>query len=42
VIEKAQNQYVFDVDGKKYIDCISAYSAINQGHLHPKIKNTYL
>jgi ornithine--oxo-acid transaminase len=28
---------VYDVDGKKYLDCLSAYSAVNQGHVHPKI-----
>ena len=38
VISKAKGPYVWDVDNNKYIDCISAYSALNQGHLHPKIK----
>jgi ornithine--oxo-acid transaminase len=28
---------VYDVDGKKYLDCLAAYSAVNQGHCHPKI-----
>jgi ornithine--oxo-acid transaminase len=28
--------------GKKYIDCLSAYSAVNQGHCHPKILNTFI
>jgi 4-aminobutyrate aminotransferase-like enzyme len=28
---------VWDVDGKRYLDCLSAYSAVNQGHCHPKI-----
>jgi ornithine--oxo-acid transaminase len=37
VIEKAQGVWVYDVDGKKYLDCLSAYSAVNQGHGHPKI-----
>jgi ornithine--oxo-acid transaminase len=37
VIEKAQGVWVHDVDGKKYLDCLSAYSAVNQGHGHPKI-----
>lgn len=37
VIEKAQGIWVFDVDGKKYMDCLAAYSAVNQGHCHPKI-----
>jgi len=37
VIEKAEGVWVYDVDGKKYLDCLSAYSAVNQGHVHPKI-----
>jgi ornithine--oxo-acid transaminase len=37
VITKARGVWVWDVDGKKYIDMLSSYSAINQGHLHPKI-----
>lgn len=37
VIERAEGIYVWDVDGKKYVDCLSAYSALNQGHCHPKI-----
>ncbi|MGB9075080.1 MAG: ornithine--oxo-acid transaminase [Terriglobales bacterium] len=37
VIERAQGCWVYDVDGKKYLDCLAAYSAVNQGHCHPKI-----
>lgn len=37
VIERAEGVWVYDVDGKKYLDCLSAYSALNQGHVHPKI-----
>jgi ornithine--oxo-acid transaminase len=37
VIEKAEGVWVWDVDGKKYLDCLAAYSAVNQGHLHPRI-----
>ncbi len=37
VISKAQGVWVWDVEGKKYIDMLSSYSAINQGHLHPRI-----
>jgi ornithine--oxo-acid transaminase len=37
VIEKAKGIYMYDVDGKKYFDFLSAYSAVNQGHCHPKI-----
>lgn len=39
VLARANGIYVWDVEGKKYIDCLSAYSAVNQGHLHPKIIN---
>ncbi len=38
VIERAEGVWVYDVDGKKYLDCLSAYSAVNQGHCHPAIK----
>jgi ornithine--oxo-acid transaminase len=37
VISKAKGVWVWDPEGKKYLDCLSAYSAVNQGHLHPKI-----
>lgn len=37
VIESGQGVWVQDVDGKKYLDCLAAYSALNQGHAHPKI-----
>ena len=37
VIEKAQGVWVYDVDGKRYLDCLSSYSALNQGHVHPRI-----
>ena len=37
VIERAHGCWVYDVDGKKYLDCLEAYSAVNQGHCHPKI-----
>lgn len=40
VIERAEGVWVYDVDGKRYLDCLSAYSAVNQGHCHPKILNT--
>jgi ornithine--oxo-acid transaminase len=42
VIERAEGVWVYDVDGKKYLDCLSAYSAVNQGHVHPKILNALL
>jgi len=37
VIERAEGVWVYDVEGKKYLDCLSAYSAVNQGHCHPRI-----
>lgn len=37
VLEKGEGVFVWDVDGKKYYDFLSAYSAVNQGHSHPKI-----
>lgn len=37
VIERAEGVWVYDVDGNRYLDMLSAYSALNQGHRHPKI-----
>ena len=37
VLSKGKGVYVWDVEGKKYYDFLSAYSAVNQGHCHPKI-----
>ncbi len=37
VINKAEGIWVWDVDGNKYLDCLAAYSAVNQGHCHPRI-----
>ena len=37
VLTRGEGVWVYDVDGKRYLDCLSAYSAINQGHVHPKI-----
>jgi len=42
VITRGEGVWVYDVDGKKYLDCLSAYSALNQGHVHPKILNALL
>ncbi len=42
VLDKGLGVYVWDVDGKKYFDFLSAYSAVNQGHSHPKIVNTLI
>ncbi len=40
VLCKGKGIWVWDVTGKKYLDCLSAYSAVNQGHCHPKIMET--
>ena len=37
VLERGSGVHVWDVDGKRYLDFLSAYSAVNQGHGHPKI-----
>jgi ornithine--oxo-acid transaminase len=37
VLERGEGPFVWDVDGKRYFDFLSAYSAVNQGHCHPKI-----
>ncbi len=37
VIKRGRGVWVWDVEGRKYLDCLSAYSAVNQGHCHPKI-----
>jgi ornithine--oxo-acid transaminase len=37
VLEKGEGPFVWDVEGKRYFDFLSAYSAVNQGHCHPKI-----
>ncbi|MBK6647659.1 MAG: ornithine--oxo-acid transaminase [Anaerolineales bacterium] len=42
VIEKAEGVWVYDVEGRKYLDCLSAYSAVNQGHVHPEILKALL
>ena len=39
VLERGEGVYVWDVEGKRYYDFLSAYSAVNQGHCHPKIVN---
>jgi ornithine--oxo-acid transaminase len=37
VLTRGEGAYVWDVAGRRYLDCLSAYSAVNQGHCHPKI-----
>lgn len=40
VLNRGEGIWVYDVDGKRYMDCVSAYSAVNQGHCHPRILET--
>jgi ornithine--oxo-acid transaminase len=42
VLSKGQGIWVWDVDGNKYLDCLSSYSAVNQGHCHPRIMRTMI
>jgi len=37
VIDRAEGAWVYDVEGNRYLDCLASYSAVNQGHCHPKI-----
>jgi ornithine--oxo-acid transaminase len=39
VVGKAEGVWMYDVEGNKYLDCLAAYSAVNQGHCHPRIIN---
>lgn len=41
VLERGEGVYVWDVEGKQYYDFLSAYSAVNQGHCHPRILNVF-
>src|SRR5262245_58485586 len=42
VLNRGEGVYVWDTDGKRYLDCLSAYSAVNQGHCHPKIRDAMI
>src|SRR5271165_6811725 len=42
VIERAEGVWVYDVDGNSYLDCLASYSALNQGHCHPRILATLI
>jgi len=42
VLHRGEGVWVWDVEGKKYMDCLSAYSAVNQGHCHPKIMSAMI
>jgi ornithine--oxo-acid transaminase len=42
VISRGEGVWVYDVEGNRYLDCLSAYSSLNQGHVHPKILKALL
>ena len=42
VVTRAQGVWVYDVEGNRYLDCLASYSAVNQGHCHPKILTAML
>jgi ornithine--oxo-acid transaminase len=42
VVERAEGAWLYDVEGNRYLDCLSAYSAVNQGHAHPRILQTMI
>ncbi len=42
VLSRGEGIWVWDVDDKRYMDCLSAYSAVNQGHCHPKIREALI
>lgn len=42
VVERAEGVWLHDVEGNRYLDCLSAYSAVNQGHAHPRILQTMI
>jgi len=42
VIERAEGVWLWDIEGKRYLDCLAAYSAVNQGHCHPRILHTLI
>lgn len=42
VLERGEGVYVWDIDGKRYYDFLSGYSAVNQGHCHPKIVRSFI
>ncbi|MCX7736947.1 MAG: ornithine--oxo-acid transaminase [Candidatus Kapabacteria bacterium] len=42
VVHEAKGCWVTDVEGKRYLDCLAAYSAVNQGHCHPKILEVFI
>src|SRR5208337_2022608 len=42
VLTRGEGVWVWDIEGRRYLDCLSAYSAVNQGHCHPKIREAMI
>lgn len=42
ILKRGEGVWVYDIEGKRYLDCLSSYSALNQGHVHPKILQAML
>lgn len=42
ILERGEGVWVWDVEGNRYLDCLSAYSAVNQGHVHPRLLKTLM
>src|SRR5580700_9666363 len=42
VLSRGEGVWVWDTQGNRYLDCLSAYSAVNQGHCHPKIREAMI
>ena len=42
MVSRGEGAFVWDTEGKRYYDCLSAYSAVNQGHVHPVILKTFI
>ncbi len=40
IVERGEGPWLYDIEGKRYLDCLSAYSAVSQGHCHPRILET--
>jgi ornithine--oxo-acid transaminase len=42
IVSRGERVWVWDTDGRKYLDCLAAYSAVNQGHCHPRIMKAFV
>ncbi|MFN2168589.1 MAG: aminotransferase class III-fold pyridoxal phosphate-dependent enzyme, partial [Anaerolineae bacterium] len=42
VVARAEGVWMYDVEGNRFLDCLSAYSAVSQGHCHPRIVNALI